>query len=373
MPEGGPQRGPSGGGPPRRSKGGRIQCTVEGPRESASVAGESEPFDFESFKEGLDLKVLESSEERVVLQLRGCDASLANALRRILISEVPTVALETIQACLSPIAYHLALLQGHLLLHACFSRTRPRVVSWFVMWQNTGVVQDEVLAHRLGLIPFRVNPEKLKYRTATQELGEENALKLKLHVKCTAANLQPYQKSMPVYARDLKWIPMSDRQKAKFAEDPPLPVHPDILITKLRPGQEIELVGFLEKGLGKMHAKWSPVATAVYRLEPEFVFLKPIEGKEAEELKSLCPMGVFEIEDTGGAAYAKYPRRCTTCRACLERFEGSLQLTKIPDQFIFSIESTCCVPAPKLFKMALGVLREKTVTFREIIRTKRLD
>lgn len=34
--------------------------------------------------------------------------------------------------------------------------------------------------------------------------------------------------------------------------------------------QEIELVGFLEKGLGKTHAKWSPVATAVYRLEPEF-------------------------------------------------------------------------------------------------------
>ena len=34
--------------------------------------------------------------------------------------------------------------------------------------------------------------------------------------------------------------------------------------------QEIELFAFLEKGLGKTHAKWSPVATAVYRLEPEF-------------------------------------------------------------------------------------------------------
>ncbi|KAL8452989.1 hypothetical protein Emag_002075 [Eimeria magna] len=233
MPVGGPQRGPSGGAPPRRPKG-RVECTLEGPRESASVAAESDPFDIELFKQGLDLKILESSEERIVLQLRGCDASLANALRRILISEVPTVALETIQACGAP------------------------------MWQNTGVIQDEVLAHRLGLVPFRVNPDKLKFRSSTQELGEENSLKMRLHVKCTAADLQPFQKSMPVYAKDLKWIPLSERQKAKFADDPPVPVHPDILITKLRP-----------------------------------VFIEPIQGEEAEELKSLCPMGVFDVEEAG--------------------------------------------------------------------------
>ncbi|XP_026193554.1 DNA-directed RNA polymerases I and III subunit RPAC1 [Cyclospora cayetanensis] len=140
-----------------------------------------------------------------------------------------------------------------------------------------------------------------------------------------------------MYAKNLTWIPLSERQKQKFAEDPPAPVHPDILITKLRPGQEIELVGFLEKGLGKTHAKWSPVATAVYRLEPEFVFTKPIEGEEAEELKELCPMDVFDIEDA------------------------------------ISIESTCAIPAPKLFKMALEVLKEKAITFREIIRTKQLE
>ncbi|OEH79672.1 RNA polymerase related protein [Cyclospora cayetanensis] len=306
----------------------RIHCTLEGPREGASVKAETTPFSLEEFKQGVRIKILESSEESIVLELKGCDASLANAIRRILISE---------------------------------------------MWQNTGVVQDEVLAHRLGLIPFRVDPGKLKFRGPSQELGEENALKFRLHVKCTAADLKPYQTSMPVYAKNLTWIPLSERQKQKFAEDPPAPVHPDILITKLRPGQEIELVGFLEKGLGKTHAKWSPVATAVYRLEPEFVFTKPIEGEEAEELKELCPMDVFDIEDATGCAYAKFPRRCTTCRACLERFEGSLQLNKIPDQFIFSIESTCAIPAPKLFKMALEVLKEKAITFREIIRTKQLE
>lgn len=43
-----------------------------------------------------------------------------------------------------------------------------------------------------------------------------------------------------------------------------------VAVLRICLSKEIELVGFLEKGLGKTHAKWSPVATAVYRLEPEF-------------------------------------------------------------------------------------------------------
>ena len=55
----------------------------------------------------------------------------------------------------------------------------------------------------------------------------------------------------------------------RFADDPIRPVHDDILIARLRPGQEIELEAWCEKGLGKTHAKWSPVSTASYRLLPE--------------------------------------------------------------------------------------------------------
>lgn len=51
-----------------------------------------------------------------------------------------------------------------------------------------------------------------------------------------------------------------------------------------------------EKGIGKTHAKWSPVSTAFYRLVPH-IEVSDIRGAEAEELKSKCPMGVFDIED----------------------------------------------------------------------------
>jgi DNA-directed RNA polymerase I and III subunit RPAC1 len=54
-----------------------------------------------------------------------------------------------------------------------------------------------------------------------------------------------------------------------------------------------------EKGIGKTHAKWSPVSTAFYRLVPEITIKEEIKDQDAHELKKLCPMGVFDIEDVG--------------------------------------------------------------------------
>jgi DNA-directed RNA polymerases I and III subunit RPAC1 len=79
------------------------------------------------------------------------------------------------------------------------------------------------------------------------------------------------------------------------------PLFDDILIAKMRPGQEIEMELICEKGYGKTHAKWSPVSTAYYRLVPDIMFKSDILGEDAEELVKLCPVGVFDIEDLAGS------------------------------------------------------------------------
>lgn len=121
-----------------------------------------------------------------------------------------------------------------------------------------------------------------------------------------------------VYSRDLEWIPIGD-QAERLKANPPRPLHDDILIAKLRPGQEIEMELICEKGIGKTHAKWSPVCTAWYRLMPD-IRLGKIEGAEAAQLKALCPMGVFDIEDLGkgkSRAVVANADKCTTCRECV--------------------------------------------------------
>lgn len=94
-----------------------------------------------------------------VFSLVGLDASLANAFRRILLAEIPMLAVEDV----------------------------------FVQ-QNTSVVQDEVLAHRLGLVPLRGNKEGirwLRWRAKGEEDGETppardcDTVQLELKLKCT--------------------------------------------------------------------------------------------------------------------------------------------------------------------------------------------
>ena len=127
-------------------------------------------------------------------------------------------------------------------------------------------------------------------------------------------------------------------------------MHDDILVAKLRPGQSISLEAFAHKGIGKIHAKWSPVATASYRLLPDIVLPSPMQDEAAEELVSTCPMGVFDIEDLGGGqrqATVARPRDCTMCRECIrqEGWRDRVRLTRVADHFIFKV-CTAHTPSP---------------------------
>ena len=61
-----------------------------------------------------------------------------------------------------------------------------------------------------------------------------------------------------VLTSHMKWIPMGG-QADKFSQEDVRPVDDDILIAKLRPGHELDIKLHAMKGIGRDHAKFSPV------------------------------------------------------------------------------------------------------------------
>jgi DNA-directed RNA polymerase I and III subunit RPAC1 len=156
------------------------------------------------------------------------------------------------------------------------------------------------------------------------------------------------------------------------------PVNPDILIAKLRPGQEIQCVMHCHKGIGGDHAKFSPVATASYRLMPSITITKPIIGSDAKKFARCFPRGVVALEPVTpkqakekGSGYEGHegelraivvdPMKDTVSRECLRHaeFKDKVKLGRIQDHFIFRVESTGQMESNHLFVEAVKVLKFK--------------
>lgn len=156
--------------------------------------------------DAIDVRIVSVTQELVVFELINCDAAIANALRRIMLAEVETVAIETV-----------------------------------AIEQNSSIIQDEVLAHRLGLVPLKIDPIRVE---------EGEVIKFKMEVTAS-------EKFESVYSGALLWVPESEEQAEKFKGEEPSVVHDDILVAKLARGQEIVLEATCVAGEGKDHAKFS--------------------------------------------------------------------------------------------------------------------
>ncbi len=295
--------------------------------------------------------------------LVGVDASIANAYRRILIAEIPTLAIEEVY------------------IH-----------------NNTSVIQDEVLAHRLGLIPFKGGKEGLlnfikwwkkpddSEGSAYDNSYDFNTVRLVLRIECTRNTAAAANETDPlklyhhahVYASDIVYTPEGQQTDYFSGDNAIAPVNPDILIAKLRPGQVIDIEMHMHKGVGSDHAKFSPVCTASYRLMPTITITKPILGPDAEKFAACFPEGVIAVEDVtlddtiprdspykGHVgelkAVVKDPMRDTISRECLrhEEFQDKVKLGRRRDHFIFSIESSGQWDSDELFLEAIKTLKTK--------------
>ena len=187
-----------------------------------------------------------------------------------------------------------------------------------------------------------------------------------------------------VYARDIRFRPIGTQELTLTEEAGTIrPANPDILLAKMRPGQEISLEMHARKGRGGDHAKFSPVATASYRLMPTIDIVKPIIGNDARKFARCFPKGVIGLEDfteddasAAGEEYeshtgekkavVKNAFKDTVSRECLRHaeFQDKVKLGRVRDHFIFSIESTGQYESDDLFIQSVRLLSAKANKIR---------
>ncbi|KAL6779386.1 hypothetical protein ACKKBG_A12120 [Auxenochlorella protothecoides x Auxenochlorella symbiontica] len=294
-------------------------------------------FDMARFKKGFSIDITRYEGNDMTFHMKGISCAVANSLRRIMLAETPTVAIEHV----------------------------------FIL-NNTSLISDEMLSHRLGLLPLNLHPRYLKYRLDGEPATELNTVILKMKLSC---HYQPdgTLKNEKVYAEALKWLPhgseIPDETGCKFVRPqvefmPGVdPVNADILLAKLRLGQQIELEAHCVKGVGEEHAKWSPVATAWYRFMPEVVLLQPVKDELAKELAGELP-GLITV-DSDGSAVVNDPLEHDVLLEKVRAMSGEpkwqdvLQLRKVKDHFIFTIESTGAWRPHEIFEYAVKLMMAK--------------
>ena len=238
------------------------------------------------------------------LLIKGLDETYINSLRRTLGAEVPVLAIEDVE-----------------------------------IRKNNSILYDEILAHRLGLIPFKTDLKSYELPQPGEPLNAKNSLKMTLKGKGPGF----------VYSSQIK------------TKDPKIvPVYPKIPIVKLLEGQEIEVEAVAVLGKGKIHAKWSPGLFFHHHVTKTTIPKQPTEEERKEIIASFSP-GLFEVKANKLAIKDKEKAME------LEDFEDFNPLIKIertPD-YILGIESwgqltpkELVIQATKTFDELLEQLQE---------------
>lgn len=252
------------------------------------------------------VKVTLATPALVKFTLWDTDVCIANALRRVMMAEVPTMAVEIVN-----------------------------------IEENGSVLFDEFIAHRLGLLPLSSHevgdipddhPEFVDFKDCSCFDG---------CAFCTSDYTLEAEnnedKVMTVTHFSIKEVPPGlshERPNGEYSKvqclprrDPKLDEETDakengIILVKLKKGQRIKMSCRARKGISKYHAKWNPVATAFYQFQPD-INLDRIQADELNldekiDLIESCPRKVFALDIEDRVEVAKM-NDCIFCDECVSK------------------------------------------------------
>ncbi len=216
------------------------------------------------------------------------------------------------------------------LRRAAMSSVPVLAIEGVSIYRNNSVLFDEYLASRLGLVPIKSDLKSLKP-------GDKVKMSLSKKGPCM------------VYSGDIECSGIKTDVANK-----------EIIIAKLKAGQEIKAEMDAVVGFGKEHAKWQPGIVAYNEL-PELK--KKEKLKNTKKIVECCPRKVLELK--AGKVVLKDPYECNLCGRCETESGNRLEVSGNGNTFILSVESFGQLKPADILLKAVEALKEKSEEFEK--------
>lgn len=264
----------------------------------------------------MDIKLIEIFDDSIKFILTESKIAFANAIRRIVLANVPTLVIEDV----------------------------------YVL-KNTSPLFDEFIAQRLGLVPLKYNEDfELNFR----DKCECGGIGCNLCTVTLTISKETTDTPTTIYSGDL----ISSQESVE-------PINRNIPIVKLGPNQSVELECMAQLGTGKDHAKWQPVSAIGYQLVP-LVEIDQSKCTNCNECITSCYRDVFD--EVSRTIKVVNSLNCNLCKYCVEMCEeGAISISEDPSQIIISFDINTGAPASSILVKAGELLLAKTDEFKNVL------
>ena len=272
----------------------------------------------------MDIKILEMEERKCRFILTNASPAKANALRRTLLTDIPKMAIDTVDFHLGPIDVD--------------GREFESITPLF----------DEIIAHRLGMVPVPTRPDGFEFNFKDEctcgGVGCPNCTfmySLNKHGPCTVLSGD----MMPVGSDSFKVC------------------DPNIPIVELADRQSVLIYAHVVKGTARKHVKWQVANGVGYKYMPVIEIGKVADP---EDVAAACPKKVFEVVDGKLKVVEENLYDCILCETCSET-DSEVKFTSKDDEFVFTFETDGSLTAQQVLDEAVRILSDSAKDLGEKI------
>lgn len=281
-------------------------------------------------------------DNRIRIVLSNTNAAQVNSLRRAILADVPKMAITKVR-------FEQGVTQDN----------QGEVI------ESVNVLPDEVLAHRLAMVPVPTFLEEFVFPEDdpnNENLPEDQwgspLSQIIYHLSVRGPSSDSNEEFKTVYAGDLNVL---GETKLQIKEE-----HRRIPLTILSKGQYLELYAYATLGRGRDHAKWCPAAAVSFQPRQKAILDKPKKAKVLFDLDLKSKSG----REINSKMFSN--KECTDVNAVLDLeralhqvgygtgrdkdFDNAIIMEDIEGEYIFSFESDGSMSAEEIFNRACSEL-----------------